>query len=43
MDLGGRVRKLSIDPGIPVPVTTERFFRVDGTIINVEVMAISFL
>jgi len=41
-DLEDRLRKLSTDPGIPVPVTTEKFFRVNGTIVTVEVMAIRF-
>jgi len=30
------------DPGIPVPITPERFFRVNGTTVPVEVMAIRF-
>jgi len=41
-DLEDRLRKLNTDPGIPVPVTTERFCRVNGTIVTVEVMAIRF-
>jgi hypothetical protein len=36
------MRKLRADPGMPVPVITEKFFRVDGTTVTVEVMAISF-
>jgi PAS domain S-box-containing protein len=41
-DLEDRIRKLSASPGMPVPVLTEKFFRVDGTTVSVEVMAISF-
>jgi PAS domain S-box-containing protein len=41
-DFEDRMRKLSADSGIPVPALTERIFRVDGTTVTVEVMAISF-
>jgi PAS domain S-box-containing protein len=40
--LEDRLEKLNADPGIPVPITTERFFRVNGTTVPVEVMAIRF-
>jgi PAS domain S-box-containing protein len=41
-DVEDRVRKISTSPGAPVPVIPEKFLRVDGTTVNVEVMAISF-
>ena len=41
-DLEDRLQKLSTDSGIPVPVTTEKFYRVNGTVVTVEVMAIQF-
>ena len=37
-----RVRIMSTGSGTPVPVISEKFVRVDGTMITVEVMAISF-
>jgi PAS domain S-box-containing protein len=41
-DIDNRLQKLRANHGIPVPVLTERFFRLDGTTITAEVMAISF-
>ncbi len=41
-DLESRLRNLSSAKGKPVPILTEKFFRIDGTIVTVEVMAISF-
>jgi len=40
--LEDRLQKLNTDPGIPVPITTERFFRVNGTLATVEVTAMRF-
>jgi PAS domain S-box-containing protein len=37
-----RVRMMSTGPGTPVPVIAEKFLRMDGTTVTVEVMAISF-
>jgi len=42
-DLRDRMRKLSADPNIPVPVITEKFFRTDGIVVTVEVMAVRFV
>ena len=41
-DLEEWLLKLSADLGMAVPVLREKFFRVDGTTVTVEVMAISF-
>ena len=41
-DIENRLQKLSANHGIPVPVLTEKFFRLDGTTITTEVMAFSF-
>jgi PAS domain S-box-containing protein len=41
-DVVDRVQKISTDSGAPVPVIPEKFLRVDGITVNVEVMAISF-
>ena len=41
-DLENRLQDLSYAKGKPVPVLTEKFFRLDGTTVTVEVMAISF-
>jgi PAS domain S-box-containing protein len=41
-DIDNRLQKLSANHGMPVPVLTEKFFRLDGTIITAEVMAINF-
>ena len=41
-DLEDRLRKLSTDRGIPVPVITEKFFRLNGTPVTVEVLAMRF-
>jgi PAS domain S-box-containing protein len=41
-DLENRLRNLSSAIGKPVPILTEKFFRLDGTTVTVEVMAISF-
>jgi PAS domain S-box-containing protein len=41
-DLENRLQILSSAKGKPVPVLTEKFFRLDGTIVTVEVMAIGF-
>ena len=42
-DLEARLRKLSTNPGTPVPVLIMKFFRVDRTIVTAEVMAMSFI
>jgi PAS domain S-box-containing protein len=41
-DIENRLQKLSANHGMPVPVLKEKFFRLDGTTITAEVMAISF-
>ncbi|HJX56015.1 MAG TPA: PAS domain S-box protein [Methanoregula sp.] len=41
-DLENRLQDLSSAKGKPVPILTEKFFRLDGTTVTVEVMAISF-
>jgi len=41
-DIEERIRKISTDHRVPAPVLREKFFRVDGTTVIVEVMAISF-
>ncbi|MDP2797295.1 MAG: PAS domain S-box protein [Methanoregula sp.] len=41
-DIEERIRKMSNEHGVPVPVLREKFFRVDGTTVTVEVMAMSF-
>jgi len=41
-DVEDRVRLMSASPNSHVPVIAEKFLRVDGTMITVEVMAISF-
>jgi PAS domain S-box-containing protein len=41
-DLEDRIRKISTDSRMPAPVLREKFFRVDGTTVTVEVMAMSF-
>jgi PAS domain S-box-containing protein len=41
-DLENRLQILSSAKGKPVPVLTEKFFRLDGTTVTVEVMAIGF-
>jgi PAS domain S-box-containing protein len=41
-DLEDRLRNLSSAPGLSVPVMTEKFFRMDGTVVTVEVMAARF-
>jgi PAS domain S-box-containing protein len=41
-DLEERLRNLSSEHGNPAPVLEERFFRVDGSVVTVEVMAIRF-
>lgn len=41
-DIEDRVRKISTDPGVHVPVIPEKFLRAGGTTLTVEVMAISF-
>lgn len=41
-DLENRLQNLSSAKGRPVPILTEKFFRLDGTTVTVEVMAISF-
>jgi len=42
-DIEDRVRKISTDPGAQVPLIPEKFLRLDGSTVSVEVMAISFL
>ena len=37
-----RIRKITTDHRVPAPVLREKFFRVDGTTVTVEVMAMSF-
>jgi len=41
-DLENRLQSLSSAKGKPVPILTEKFFRLDGTTVTVEVMAIGF-
>jgi PAS domain S-box-containing protein len=41
-DLEDRLLKLNSALGVPVPVMTEKFFRINGTTVTVEVMAIRF-
>ncbi len=41
-DLENRLQSLSSVKGKPVPILTEKFFRLDGTTVTVEVMAIGF-
>jgi PAS domain S-box-containing protein len=41
-DLEDRLRNMSSGHGNPAPVMAEKFFRVDGSIVTVEVMAILF-
>jgi PAS domain S-box-containing protein len=41
-DVEDRLRSLSSEHGNPAPVLEERFFRVDGSVVTVEVMAIPF-
>lgn len=41
-NLKNRLQNLSSAKGKPVPILTEKFFRLDGTTVTVEVMAISF-
>ena len=37
-----RIKKMSTDHRVPAPVLREKFLRVDGTTVTVEVMAMSF-
>jgi PAS domain S-box-containing protein len=39
-DLQERLKIMAADPSRPVPVLQEKFFRVDGTIVSVDVMAV---
>ena len=41
-DIEERIRNISADPHVPAPVLREKFFRVDGTTVTVDVMAMSF-
>jgi PAS domain S-box-containing protein len=41
-DIEDRVKKISTDPGAQVPLIPEKFLRLDGSTVSVEVMAISF-
>jgi PAS domain S-box-containing protein len=39
-DLEERIRMITTDPSQPAPLLQEKFFRADGTVVTVEVMAI---
>jgi len=41
-DMEERIKKMSTDHRVPAPVLREKFLRVDGTTVTVEVMAMSF-
>ena len=41
-DIEERIKKMSTDHRVPAPVLREKFFRVDGTTVTVDVMAMSF-
>ncbi len=41
-DIEERIKKMNTDHSVPSPVLREKFFRVDGTTVTVEVMAMSF-
>jgi PAS domain S-box-containing protein len=41
-DLEDRLKNLNTGPGLSVPVLTEKFFRMDGTVVTVEVVATRF-
>jgi PAS domain S-box-containing protein len=42
VDLEERLRNLSLADDKPVPIIMEKFFRVNGTVVTVEIMAIRF-
>ena len=41
-DMEERIKKMSTDHSVPAPVLREKFLRVDGTPVTVDVMAMSF-
>lgn len=41
-DLEDRIQQIHAEPGKPAPVMREKFFRMDGTVATVDVMAVRF-
>ena len=41
-DLEDRLRQMAATPDDPLPVMREKFFRMDGTVVTVDVLAMKF-